>query len=79
MAEEKMLTPMKAIRAKCLDCCCWQQQEVRLCPATYCPLHPYRMGKNPNRKVSEERREALAKHLEKARAQLRENSNEAKG
>lgn len=79
MAEEKMLTPMKAIRAKCLDCCCWQQQEVRLCPATGCPLHPYRMGKNPNRKVSEERREALAKHLEKARAQLRENSNEAKG
>lgn len=28
----KVLTPIKAIRAKCLDCCCQQQIEVRLCP-----------------------------------------------
>ena len=27
-----MLTPMKAIRAKCLDCCAGSQAEVRLCP-----------------------------------------------
>lgn len=26
------MTPMKAIRAKCLDCCCGQAKEVRLCP-----------------------------------------------
>lgn len=41
------MTPMKAIRAKCLDCCCWQAKEVRLCTATQCPLFPYRMGKRP--------------------------------
>ena len=29
---EKVLTPMKAIRAKCLDCSCYQPKEVRLCP-----------------------------------------------
>lgn len=42
------MTPVKAIRAKCLDCCCWQQKEVKLCPITDCPLYPFRMGKNPN-------------------------------
>lgn len=28
----KVLTPMKAIRAKCLDCCCGSSVEVKLCP-----------------------------------------------
>ena len=45
-----MLSPLKAIRAKCLDCMCDQPQEVRLCPCESCPLWPYRMGHNPNRK-----------------------------
>ena len=42
------MTPMKAIREKCLDCCCGSAQEVRLCPAQKCPLWPYRMGKRPS-------------------------------
>lgn len=41
------LTPIKAIRAKCLDCCCGQYQEVRLCASETCSLHPYRLGKRP--------------------------------
>ena len=44
-----MLTPIKAIRAKCLDCCCGQRNEVVVCPCADCPLYPYRFGKNPNR------------------------------
>lgn len=43
-----MLTPMKAIRAKCLDCSCGSANEVKHCPITNCPLFPYRSGKNPN-------------------------------
>jgi hypothetical protein len=43
-------TPMKAIRAKCMDCSNNQIVEVRECPVTNCPLYPYRMGHNPNRK-----------------------------
>lgn len=43
------MTPMKAIRAKCLDCCCGSSNEVRLCTIEKCPLYPYRFGKNPNR------------------------------
>ena len=42
-----ILTPIKAIRAKCLDCCCGHPSEVRICTATKCPLYPYRMGKRP--------------------------------
>ena len=46
------LTPIKAIRAKCLDCCCGHPSEVRICTALKCPLYPYRMGKRP--KVGED-------------------------
>jgi hypothetical protein len=42
-------SPLKAIRAKCLDCTCYQPAEVRLCPVTACSLWPFRFGRNPNR------------------------------
>ena len=38
------LTRSKAIRAKCLDCCCGNSAEVRRCEITTCPLWIYRMG-----------------------------------
>jgi hypothetical protein len=63
------MTPIQAIRAKCLDCCCDQANEVKLCPATRCPLHPFRLGKNPNikpREYTEEQREAMRQRLKKA-------------
>lgn len=41
------LTPIKAIRAKCLDCCCGQVKEVRLCTAENCALYEYRNGHRP--------------------------------
>ena len=41
------MTPMRAIRAKCIDCCCGQRAEVRQCTAQRCPLWPYRMGHRP--------------------------------
>lgn len=44
-----MLSPLKAIRQKCLECMCDQPAEVRLCPCEDYPLYPYRMGHNPNR------------------------------
>jgi hypothetical protein len=45
----KNLTPLKAIRAKCIDCSGGQLKEVRECIITDCPLYPFRMGTNPNR------------------------------
>lgn len=37
-------TRAKAIRAKCLECCCDQQVEVKECTIKQCPLWIYRMG-----------------------------------
>ena len=63
-------SPIKAIRAKCLDCCCDQREEVKLCPAKDCPLWPFRMGKNPyrTRTLTDEQRQAAKERLAKARA-----------
>ena len=46
-------TPLKAMRRKCLDCCCGSPQEVSLCPVKDCALWPYRLGKHPTRKSSQ--------------------------
>lgn len=67
----KVMTPMKAIRTKCLDCCAGQYSEVKMCPCTTCPLYDFRLGKNPNRKprnLTEEQREALRERARKAQA-----------
>jgi hypothetical protein len=45
--EQPHLTPMRAIRKKCLWCCDGSALEVRLCPAVNCSLHGYRLGKRP--------------------------------
>jgi len=47
MNEQKILTPIKAIRAKCLDCSNNQWTEVERCPVTKCALHPYKLGHRP--------------------------------
>ena len=41
------MTPLRAIRAKCLDCCCGQSFEVRRCSCEDCSFHQYRFGHNP--------------------------------
>ena len=38
---------MKAIRAKCLDCCADNASEVRKCVCASCALWPLRMGAQP--------------------------------
>lgn len=35
----------KAIRLKCIDCCCGNMAEVRRCPVENCALWRYRMGR----------------------------------
>jgi hypothetical protein len=46
-AGHEPVSPLKAIRAKCLDCACYQIGEVRLCEAVKYPLWPFRAGKHP--------------------------------
>lgn len=43
--KSERLNRAKAIRKKCLDCCAYQQNEVKLCTSYNCPLWRYRMGK----------------------------------
>ena len=60
--------PVKVIREKCLDCCCGSWLEVEKCTAVNCPLHPWRMGKNPYRKpLTEEQKEERRARLLKQR------------
>jgi hypothetical protein len=44
-------SPLDAIRAKCLDCCCYQQNEISLCPVVDCPNYYFRSGMNKSGKV----------------------------
>lgn len=44
---DKPLRPLRAIRQKCLECCCGSPKEVRECQITDCTLWPYRHGKRP--------------------------------
>lgn len=64
-----MLTPIKAIRTKCLDCCCGSAKEVELCPIPDCSLYPYRFGKNPNIKLSDEQKARRAAHFKNKASQ----------
>ena len=62
--------PVKAIHAKCLDCCCGQTKEVTLCVSSACPLYPFRFGKNPyrsKREYTEEQRAAMAERMRRNR------------
>lgn len=65
--EEKIITnPIKAIRAKCLDCSNGSPNEVTLCPCKQCPLWPFRSGKNPyrtKRELSDEEKQKLRERL----------------
>ena len=66
------MTPIKAIRAKCIECCCGNAAEVKRCPILDCSLHDFRMGHNPNinrQPMTEEMKNACADRLRSARAQ----------
>ena len=68
--EKEITSPIKAIRAKCLDCCCGSSNEVKLCTCTRCALYAFRFGKNPYRKTREltdEERAEAAERMKKAR------------
>ncbi|NLE95522.1 MAG: hypothetical protein GX600_07565 [Dehalococcoidia bacterium] len=46
-SDMKASTPIRAIRAQCIDCCCGSKHEVELCPAVECALWSYRFGVRP--------------------------------
>jgi hypothetical protein len=61
--------PVKAIRAKCIDCSGGLKKEATYCEAKGCPIWPFRGGKNPFRKervLTDEQRETMAERLRQA-------------
>jgi hypothetical protein len=41
------MSPLSALRMRCLDCCAGSADEVRKCMSVTCPAWPYRMGVSP--------------------------------
>ena len=41
------ITPLKAIRRKCINCSGGSKAEARRCTEVECPCWPFRMGTNP--------------------------------
>jgi hypothetical protein len=74
------MSPLKSIRARCLDCCAGSAQEVSKCMQLRCPSWPFRMGTSPYRKTpSDEQREAMqerGRRLAKANKSLPSNAED---
>ena len=62
------ISPLRALRLKCLDCCNGSALEVRLCTAVICPSWPFRMGTSPWRSpLSPEARAERAEQMRRNR------------
>ena len=56
MYEKAKKSKATALKLKCIECQCWQRNQVPLCTIQECPLWLHRPGvkrpKNPNRKIT---------------------------
>lgn len=72
--ENRIITsPLKAVKKKCLDCCCGSLNEVKICTIQKCPLYAFRLGENPyrvKRELSEEQRLAAKARFAEYRNKL---------
>lgn len=66
---QEIKSPVKAIRAFCLDCCGGNSNEVKNCTSSICQLKPFRFGKNPyiKRQLTPEQKAAAAERMRKMR------------
>jgi hypothetical protein len=55
------MTPLEAIRKKCLQCSNYQPKEVELCPIIDCPLYLFRFGKSKKIEKRKEGGESVIK------------------
>ena len=69
ISKNSQKNPVKAIRAKCIDCCGAEDYNKRIaeCDIVKCALHPFRMGKNPYRQKKQLTEEQQAMYKERAR------------
>jgi len=79
------MTPLKAIRAKCMECSNGQPNEVKLCPIPDCSLYGLRFGKPEKGWIYVERSKVTVKRdlSDEQRERMRQNwvkkNNKQKG
>ena len=78
ISKETQKNPVKAIRAKCIDCNGAEDYNHRIkeCELKDCPLYPFRMGTNPFRtrkELTPEQKQAITERLSKAREKRKLN------
>jgi len=62
------ITPLKAIRANCLECANYSTNDVKECEIWYCPLYPFRSGKSGRKSnLSENQKKEIVNRFKKAR------------
>lgn len=67
------MSPLKALRRHCLECCGNSSKEVALCCSSTCEAWPFRMGRSPwvdARKMTDERRDEMRRLLAQARSKM---------
>ena len=73
------MSPLKALRLRCIDCCAGSSLEVRLCTAVSCPSWPFRLSRNPWRAPASEERRQLGRELAARRPRGAENQRQGRG
>ena len=69
LGHERM-SPLKALRLRCVDCCAGSTYEVRRCTAVECPSWPFRLGRSPWREkkvLTDEERAAFSQRMAERR------------
>ncbi len=69
----KRMSPLRALRLRCIDCSGDSAAEVRLCTAVTCPAWSFRMGANPWRTPASEAKRERARAFLKERGLLAKN------
>ena len=57
---DEPLSRTKAIRQKCLECCCGNAAEVRRCHITDCTLWSWRLGRSSRARLSTSKNDRLS-------------------
>jgi hypothetical protein len=66
---------LRAIARRCMDCSGGSKTERKNCKRFTCPLHPFRLARNPNRATSPEQRKVKAARLKANIKRARCNDN----
>ena len=73
------MSPLKALRLRCIDCYGGCLTSVRCCTATDCPSWPFRMGQSPWRAPASEERRQLGRELAAIRPRGAKNQRQGSG